>query len=184
MRSRSSSDGRSACCLHQAASRASPKQSPVVVHRLGDAVGVEQEQIAAAERQRHFLEQPVEPLARRRSAGRAPGRPAPASAAARDGAYGPGHVDQRAMAGARVGQRPRAEIDDGVGHRDEAPAVEMPRDDAVGVDQQLARRRVQLAERQHQPLELRHVERRRRSLAGDVGDQHAERDDRRSAGKS
>ena len=30
------------------------------------------------------------------------------------------------------------------------------------------------AEREHQPLQLRHVERRRRALAGDVGDQHAE----------
>ena len=33
---------------------------------------------------------------------------------------------------------------------------------------------VALAEREHQALQLRHVERRGRALAGDVGDQHAE----------
>ena len=33
------------------------------VHRLGDAVGEEHEQVAGAERHRHLLEQPLEHLA-------------------------------------------------------------------------------------------------------------------------
>ena len=37
----------------------------------------------------------------------------------------PGDDDQRRVAGARAGQRHRVEIDDGVGHRDEAAVVEM-----------------------------------------------------------
>ncbi len=52
--------------------------------------------------------------------------------------------------------------------------VEVPREDAVGVDQQRARRAVELAEREHHALQLGHVERRRRALPRDVGDQDAE----------
>ena len=47
-------------------------------------------------------------------------------------------------------------------------------DDPVGRDQQLARRRVNLAQRQHQPFQLRHVQCRRRALARDIGNEHAE----------
>ena len=78
------------------------------------------------------------------------------------------------MSGARAGDRPGAKVDDRVGHRDEAARVEVLGDDLVGVDQQLARRHVMAAERQHQALELRHVERRGRALPGDVGDQDPE----------
>ena len=79
------------------------------------------------------------------------------------------------MAGARVLQRAGAQIDDEIGDGDEAAAVEMAGDDAVRLDEQIARRAVELAERQHDALELRHVERGRRALAGHVGDEDAER---------
>ena len=75
---------------------------------------------------------------------------------------------------ARVRHDAVDEVDDGVGHRDEAAAVEVLRQDAVRLDQQLARALIDLAERHDQPLELGHVERRRRALARDVGDEHAE----------
>ena len=84
------------------------------------------------------------------------------------------HVNQRRVAGARVGHRARVEIDDRVRHRDEGPGIEVLGDDAVGGDQERARRRMNRAQRQHQPLELRHVKRRRGPLARHVGDQDAD----------
>ena len=102
MRSRSSSDGRSACSLHQAGEPRVAEAVAVRVHRLGDAIRVEQEQIAGAERQRHFLEQAVE-RASPSSICSPSTRPSGVSicGCARRGVR-PGHVDQRAMAGARV----------------------------------------------------------------------------------
>ena len=91
------------------------------------------------------------------------------------------HVDERRVAGPRVGHGARVQIEHRIGHRDEAARVEMLGDDPVGHDEQLARRGVNPAERQHQPLELGHVQRRRRPLAGHVGDQARRRDDRRAA---
>ena len=79
----------------------------------------------STERHRDFFEQAFEGIVPSQSAARAPSRPASAPAAratprpARD-------VDQRAMAGARVGQRPCAQVDDRVGDGDEAARVEMP----------------------------------------------------------
>ena len=78
------------------------------------------------------------------------------------------------MPGARPRHRARVEIEHRVGHRDEAAAVEVRRDDAVRRHEQVARRAVDLRQRQHQPLELRHVERGRRALAGHVRDEQAE----------
>ena len=69
---------------------------------------------------------------------------------------------------------PRVEIDHGVGHRDEAAIVEMLGEQAVDLDQQLPRRSLGVAQREHQPLQLGHVQRGGRALARDVGDQHAE----------
>ena len=47
-------------------------------------------------------------------------------------------------------------------------------DDLVGLDQQRARRRVNAGEREHQPLQLGHVERRRGALPRHVGDEQAD----------
>ena len=63
---------------------------------------------------------------------------------------------------------------DRVGHRDEASVVEIAGDDAIGRNQQIAGRAMDLAERQHQSFQLGHVERRRRAFARHVGDQEAE----------
>ena len=75
------------------------------IHRLGDPVGIEHEQIAGAERQRHLLEQPVEraPLVELQAEHQTVRRHQLRLAALRVGAR---HVDQRAVAGARVLQRP------------------------------------------------------------------------------
>ena len=78
------------------------------------------------------------------------------------------------MPRARVGHHRVDEVDDGVGHRDEAAAVEVVGQDPVGFDQQLTRALIGLAERHDQALQLRHVERGRGALAGHVGDEHAE----------
>ena len=128
IRSRSSSNGRSRMLLDQAASRGVAEAVARRVHRLGDAVGVEHEQVAAAERQRHFLEQPLERLRPRRSAGRAPGRRAPGSAARARRRVRARHVDQRAVAGARVrAASARSRSTTSIGDGDEAAAVEMAR---------------------------------------------------------
>ena len=143
------------------------------VHRLADAVGEEHEQIAVVQQDRVLLQQPLERLAlvdlqsQHESVGREDLRPARFEDRSRD-------VDQRRVAGARIRHRTRSQIEDRVGHRDEAARVEMLRDDAVRVDQEVPRRRVDAAQRQHEPLELRHVQRSRRPFARDVGDQHAE----------
>jgi len=78
------------------------------------------------------------------------------------------------MTGPRARQRPRAKIDDRICHRDEASRIEVLRDDPVGVDEEQSRRGVLPAQRQHQSLELRHVERGRRPLPCDVGDENAQ----------
>ena len=106
------------------------------VHRLADAVGEEQVEIAGVQRDRLLDQQALEHLAVvelqadhhavRREDLHLPRRAVGARA---------GHVDQRRVAGARVGHRPRAQIDDGVGHRDEAARVEVLGDDAVQRDQ-------------------------------------------------
>ena len=148
------------------------EQLVVGVHRLADAVGEQQEDVARLERHRHLLEQPLETLAvvELQAEHHAAGRE---HAGAADG-VACRQVDDRRVAGPRVGHRARLEIDDRVGHRDEAAAVEICRDDPVGRDEQLARRPMDLRQRQHQPLQLGHVERRRRALARHVGDQQAD----------
>ena len=50
----------------------------------------------------------------------------------------------------------------------------MARDDAIGLDEQRARRAVNAAQRQHQAFQLGHVERRRRALPRYIRDQHAQ----------
>ena len=54
-----------ACSLEQAGQPRVAEAVAVRVHRLADAVGVEDEEIAAAERHASFLEQPIERAARR-----------------------------------------------------------------------------------------------------------------------
>ena len=120
MRSRSSSDGRSRMLLDELAEPLVAEAVALRVHRLGDAVGVEQEEIAGAERQRRL---PREPSNRSpcRSSGRAPGRPASGPADVREARVRPrARRSAGSVPGARVGQRPRAQVHDGVGHRDEA----------------------------------------------------------------
>ena len=53
------------------------------------------------------------------------------------GGRGRRHVDQRRVAGARVGHHAGLQIDDRIGHGDEAAAVEVVGDDPVHLDQQL-----------------------------------------------
>ena len=150
----------------------------VGIHRLGDPVGEQQHHIAHAERNRHLLEQAVEPLAVidletehqtiwNLNLNLSAGCRLPAAGS-------PWQVDQRTMPGSRVCERTGAQIHHGVGHGDEAARVEMLRDDAVGPYQQLARRRVELAEREHQAFQLRHVERGGGPLPRHVGDDDAD----------
>jgi hypothetical protein len=171
-RSRSSSGGRCACAW----TNCQPRLAEAIVlrvHRLADAVREEQVEVARVEDDGFLLQQALEHRAvvdlqadhqaiRCQNAG-LPGI----------GAW-PGHVNQRCVAGACVRHGARLQIDDRVRHRDEASGIEVLGDDPVGADQHLSRRRVNPAERQHEPLELGHIERGRRAFAGHVCDEQAE----------
>ena len=170
-RSRSSSEDRWACSSISTRQTLFAEEVVGVVHRLADAVGEEQRQVAGVQLDRPLDEQPLEHLAfvdvqPEHEAVRREHLDVAVLIAVRSR-----HVHQRRVSGARIGHGRQIEVDDGVGHGDEAARVEVRGDDAVGREHQIARRPVNLAERQHQALELRHVERRRRALARHVGDQ-------------
>ena len=74
------------------------------------------------------------------------------------------NIDQRRMSGPRVRHRPSIQIDDGVCHGDEAASIEIGCDDVVRGHHQIARRCVDSAEREHQPLQFSHVATPRTSL--------------------
>jgi hypothetical protein len=147
------------------------EQVSLVCHRLRNAVGVEREDVPLVQRDRRFLEQLGELLVR---AG---------DAQADDQAVRDQHlrvllavgaqVHERRVSGARERHHARVQVDHRVGHRDEAARVEIVRDDPVDLEQQLPRRLVNLAEREHQPLQFGHVERGRRALARHVRDEDA-----------
>ena len=144
------------------------EQVVLLVHRLGHPVGEQHRHVARPHRQMVLLEQlgelpfvPVE--SEHETVGRQHARHAPAAV--------PRGVDQRRMAGPRIGQRALFQIDHGVEHRDEAAAVERPRHDAVGLDEELPRRFVDVAQAEHEPLELGHVQRGGSALARNVRDQ-------------
>ena len=82
-------------------------------------------------------------------------------------------VDHRVVARARVAHGLRGRVHHRVGHGDERARVEGGGQDAVGLGEQPGRRVVDAREREHEPLQLRHVERGRGPLAGDVRHQHA-----------
>ena len=119
------------------ASAASPKRSPVVVHRLGDAVGVQHDRRRPARIGRVCSSSSsLEPLGRARQP--------------QAEHHAVGHDRRRSrrpettMSGVCPARAqvsvPRFEIDDGVGHRDEAAVVEVVREQPVDVDEQLPRR--------------------------------------------
>ena len=143
------------------------------VHRLGDAVGVEGEHVPLVQLDAIFLEQLGE-LFRRPGNAQADNNPARRADLRRRGGAVAAQVDQRRVAGAGEGHRPLRQIDHAVGHGDEAARIEVLGDDPVHLHQKLARGGVDLAEGQHQPLQLGHVERGGGALAGHVGDEDAE----------
>ena len=75
-------------------------------------------------------------------------------------------IDQRRVTGAGVRHRAEREIDDRVGHGDEAAASRFAEMIRFDLHQQLPRRLVDLAQRQHQAFQLGHVAGRPTSLAG------------------
>ncbi len=145
-----------------------------LVDRIRNAIGIQHEEVACRDRHGDLLQQAVErlPLVDLQPEHQPIGRQ---QLRARRCLGRSGEVYQRTMAGPGVSQRAGFEIHDKVGHRDETAAIELLRQQAVGVDEQRPRRPVQLAQRQHQSLELGHIERGRRPLPRDVGDQHAQR---------
>ena len=137
------------------------EEAPIAGHRLADAVGEKEQQIARLQRNRDLAQQSLESLAvvqiqaqhharGRQHAGAPPG-------VGRD-------ADEGRVARAGAGERLGRHIDHRVDHRDETAIVEVARDDAIGLDEQRARRAVNAAQRQHQSFQLGHVQRRRRAL--------------------
>ena len=145
----------------------------VGVHRLADAVGEEHEQVPWREGQGRLGENlletgpVVDPQPHDHPVG---GEDVGLGLAA----IGGRHVDERGVARPGVGHRTGGGVDDRVGHRDKTPAVEMLRDEPVRADEQVPGRLVDPRQREHQPLEFGHVERRRHALARHVRDQHAD----------
>ena len=85
-----------------------------------------------------------------------------------------GDMKDGVVSRARISHVAFVHVDDSIGHRDETPAVESRREDLVGFDEKFAGRMVNLAQGQSEPLELRHVKRRRRAFSGDVRDEERE----------
>ena len=140
----------------------------VRVHRLRDAVRVQCDEVSLLQRVRLFPDHGFEPLLE-------PGQPGNETVGRHDAhAAAAGDMDQRSVPGPGAGQHVPAGVEDGVHHRDEAAALHVAGQEAVDLYQQLPRRLVDAAERQHQALQLGHVERGRRALARHVGHQHAE----------
>src|SRR5688500_11616981 len=123
-----------------AAETAIPEVIALGFHGLGDAVRVQHDHVTRRQIHSLFLEQRREHV----------GRPVDAEPHhhpvrnqhphRRERGRRTGEKDQRRMSGAAEGHHPGLEIDDGVGHGDEAAAVEMLRDDAIDLDEQVARR--------------------------------------------
>ena len=108
-------------------SRVSPKQSSsAFIASLMPSVK-NRYRSPALQRDRLLVEQPLEHLAVVELQAEHHARPAPGSGRGGPPCAGARQVDERRVAGARVGHRARAQIEDRVGHRDEAARVEMLR---------------------------------------------------------
>jgi hypothetical protein len=150
--------------LHQCGKAVFAERVASLVHRLRHTVGEEKHDVADAKRLRHLLEQTLESLSVvdlqsedetvRRLNLRLPGRRHlcrnsplyPDPFVSLPPTPFPLQIYERTMTGTSVSHSTRAHIDHRVGHRDEAAGVEVLRDDAICPDQQLARRRVELAQ--------------------------------------
>ena len=144
------------------------EQLGAAVHRLGQAVREEEEDVARVERRFGLLEDLLEAHAPVEAQAEALRRQHLGSTGLRL------EMQDRVVAGPGVAHGARGDVDDGVGHGHERARVHVGGQDLVRLDQQPGRRVVDAREREHQALELGHVERRRGALARDVGDQHAQ----------
>ena len=141
------------------------------IHRLADTIGEKEEQISSFERDGDLLEASLEPLAvvkiqpdnhavRCKNLG-----------AASTAVYRRPNPDERAVAGARARQCSRGRSTSAyvmVMKLRLSRCREMMR---FGIDEQRPWGGMDPAERQHQPLQLRHVERRRHALSRHVRDE-------------
>src|SRR5262245_57045404 len=102
-----------------------------LVHRLADAIREEHQQVALGERHGGLLQHRLEhlPLVDLEADDEAVG--GQHSRLAQAHGFGPRHIDERAMAGAGEGHFAPLQVDDPVGHRDEALRIQVRRDHAV-----------------------------------------------------